>query len=57
LPDRHAAGRRIEQRRHHGFGFSGVEIEDQRLDRAMSGGRQRQRAVAQCDQRQRAERF
>src|ERR1700742_8907 len=57
LAYRYAAGWRIEQWHHHRFGLFGVEVENQRLDRAMAGGRQRQRTVTQRDQRQRADRL
>src|SRR6185437_467821 len=52
LPDRNLAGRSVEQRGYHRFGFSGVEVEDQGLDRTVGGGGKRQRAVAERDQRQ-----
>ncbi|HEY4969647.1 MAG TPA: hypothetical protein VII35_07055, partial [Steroidobacteraceae bacterium] len=40
LADRHAARGRVEQRNHHCLGLFGVEVENQRLHRAMRGGRQ-----------------
>src|SRR6059058_3100095 len=45
LPDRDAAGRRVEQRHDDRLGLLGVEVEDHRLHRTVGGGRQRQRAV------------
>src|ERR1700730_8759432 len=57
LPDRDAAGRRVDERHDDSLGLFGVEVEDHGFHRTVPGGGQRQRTIAERDQRQRAERL
>ena len=55
--NRDAADRLVEERQQRGFGLARVEVEQQCLHRTHRGRRQRQRPVADCRQRQRANRL
>src|SRR5689334_5871717 len=57
VANRDAAGGGIEKRRYHCFGLADVKVENQGLHGAVRGRRQRQRAVAERKQRERAERL